>query len=97
MPIFEDSRYEVEPITPVMGSDGVFRATITPLLGPTELGDYTVHRVVAGDRLDTLAENAYGDAEFWWRIADANPQLEYPDTLVPGQLLAIPVLTTELD
>ena len=25
-----------------------------------------------GDRLDTIAGAAYGDAEFWWRIADAN-------------------------
>lgn len=96
MPIYEESRYEDALVVPVAGSDGVYRATIQAPLGSVEVGEeYTVHRVVEGDRLDLLADRAYGDAEFWWRIADANPELDYPDELTPGQLLRIPTLAVE--
>lgn len=96
MPIYEESRYETAPVVPVEDSDGVYRATIQAPLGSTETDDdYTVHRVVDGDRMDLLAERAFGDPEFWWRIADANPDLEYPDKLMPGQLIRIPVLVSE--
>jgi nucleoid-associated protein YgaU len=51
---------------------------------------YSLYMVVAGDRLDTLAYNIYGDANLWWHIADANPQINYPGPLAPGQMIRIP-------
>lgn len=93
MPIYQDSRYEDAPVVPVAGSDGVFRATIQPFLGEAELGTYTVHQVTAFDTLPQLAADAYGDSELWWRIADANTELDYPDELTVGMLLRIPVMT----
>lgn len=97
MPIYQDSRYEGAPVVPVQGSDGVWRATLQPPLGEITIGSYNTHRVVSGESLVSLAFDAYGDPEFWWRLADANPQLEYPDELTPGQLLRIPSFAEEVD
>ena len=33
-------------------------------------------RIVAGDRRDLLAEHHLGDADLWWRLADANGVLD---------------------
>ena len=46
---------------------------------------------VAGDRLDLLAFDFYGDSTLWWIIASANDM--QPDSLVPplGMTLRIPV------
>lgn len=48
------------------------------------------HRVVAGDRLDLLAQRYFGDPLQYWRIVDANPTLEPEALLEPGTLLSIP-------
>ncbi len=91
--IYQDSRYEDAPVVPVRGSDGVFIATIQPYLGTAEVDTYTVHQVTATDSLWALAAAAYGDPELWWRIAEANLELEFPDELPVGMLLRIPVMT----
>ncbi len=52
-------------------------------------GEYS-HVVVAGDRLDTLAQRYYGDPLQFWRIVDANP-VAFPEQLLePGRVLTIP-------
>lgn len=89
--IFEDSRYDTAALVPIADSEGVYRATVIPRRTVT-VQEYTVYQVQAGDRLDLLAFQAYGDPEFWWKIADANPQLVIPDELTPGMLLHIPRL-----
>lgn len=48
-----------------------------------------VHRVVAGDRLDLIANRVYQDATKWRYIADYN-NLANPSALTPGQMLIIP-------
>lgn len=40
-------------------------------------------RVVEGDRRDLLAERHLGDAELWWRLADANGALDPRDLETP--------------
>ena len=51
---------------------------------------YTVKQ---GDRLDLLANTFYRDPRLWWMIAEANPDLMYPDDLLePGLILTIPPL-----
>jgi nucleoid-associated protein YgaU len=42
------------------------------------------------DRLDTLAYRFYGDSTLWWMIADANPEILFPEPLVPGSVIRIP-------
>jgi nucleoid-associated protein YgaU len=49
-----------------------------------------VWRVVAGDRLDTIAYEVYGDATKWRLIAEHN-QIVDPLTLRAGQQLTIPL------
>jgi hypothetical protein len=54
--------------------------------------DRTKTRVVrAGERLDMIAVEAYGDASHWRVIAEANG-ISRPRLLVPGTLLVIPPL-----
>lgn len=48
-----------------------------------------VHQVVAGDRLDLIANQVYRDATKWRYIADYN-NLTNPSELTPGQMLVIP-------
>jgi hypothetical protein len=40
-----------------------------------------LHRVLADDRVDLLADRYLGDPRAWWRIGDANGALD-PDALV---------------
>lgn len=49
------------------------------------------HVVQAGDRLDSIAADEYGDPEQWRVIASANG-IARPRILVPGTLLTIPPL-----
>jgi nucleoid-associated protein YgaU len=47
-------------------------------------------RVIAGDRLDTIAGEVYGDPEKWRLIAERN-HITNPRALRPGQILQIPI------
>jgi nucleoid-associated protein YgaU len=50
-----------------------------------------LYQVKQGDRLDLLANTFYRDPRLWWRIAEANPDVMYPDDLLePGRQLVIP-------
>lgn len=56
---------------------------------PTTRTDARRTRVVrAGDRLDLIAYQEYGDANHWMFLAQVN-DIEDPTTLVPGQVLKI--------
>ena len=90
MSIFRGSRYEGERVPRLLTAAGerrpaVFRTRSTPVEG------FFLRTVVEGDRLDQWAYDAYGVAELWWIIADANPELELFDPLVPGSVLVVPL------
>ena len=61
------------------------------LLPPAErLTVLSEHEVSEGDQPDLLAFRYFGDAEQWWRIADANPVLDPVElTATPGRRLRI--------
>ena len=47
--------------------------------------------VVAGDRLDIIAQQAYGDATRFWHVADANTALDSRTlTAEPGDVIQVP-------
>lgn len=48
-----------------------------------------VHRVVAGDRLDLIAQTVYRDPSKWRNIAEYNTLVD-PFALRPGQMLTLP-------
>ena len=48
----------------------------------------SIHTVVGGDTLWSLAEHFYGDADLWVLLFEANREsVPGPDRLRPGQLL----------
>lgn len=65
--------------------------TLRNVLGPDILdGVETLeHIVTAGDRLELIANQYYGDPDYWWVVALSNRILD-PFSLVPGQRLRIP-------
>ncbi len=90
---FKGSRYEsVRPFYAAPGGREVFpgyrQREVVTRAGAVE------HVVKAGDRLDLLARHYYNDDRLWWRIADANPEIQFAgDMLAPGtegQVLLIP-------
>ena len=61
-------------------------APATPAPPPDE-----IYTVVAGDSLSKIAKRAYGDANQWRRIFEANrDQIQNPDLIRVGQKLKIP-------
>jgi Contractile injection system tube protein len=59
---------------------------------PTESADHRKTRLLkAGDRIDNIAAEEYGDPEKWRPIAEAN-DLDDPSLLEPGHVIIIPRL-----
>lgn len=54
--------------------------------------DFTSYTTVGGERWDTVAFKAYGDALLFPTIAAANPDVPLYDVLPQGVRLLIPVL-----
>jgi hypothetical protein len=89
MTISTGSRYYGQPLLPTPTSENASAiAVFRPSPGVPPRFLYYV--VVAGDRLDTISSNLYGLPDLWWRLADANPELFYPDGLLPGMIIRIP-------
>lgn len=55
---------------------------------PTALFD--LYNWVVSDRLDRIAAQFLGSPEDWWRIMDANPLIQDPNDIRPGQQIRIP-------
>jgi len=52
---------------------------------------YDIYEVKSGDSLSRIAKHAYGDANAWKQIFDANTDtLKDPNKIFPGQKLKIP-------
>jgi nucleoid-associated protein YgaU len=58
---------------------------------PNAEPEATFHTVVSGDTLSKIAKEAYGNANAYMKIFEANkPMLSNPDKIYPGQVLRIP-------
>ena len=86
------SRYATNTVQPIQDANGVVRATIIiePPTTPVTLGVSTYTWQI-GDQIEYLASSAYGDETQWWRIADANPEILYWNSLTPGQQVRVPI------
>ncbi len=91
MPVFTSSRYAAEPVLQVEDSWGNFHPTI---YGPPSFQNSSFYHYIVrlGDRFDLLANQYLGDPTLWWQLADANPEVTYPDIdLTPGSVIRIPI------
>lgn len=91
--ILEGSRYEDDPVLRVKDA----RGNVNPAIYPDPYADeqefeFVPYRTMVGDRYEAMAYQAYGDAELWWIIARANPEVFYPDDIPAATLIRIPVL-----
>ena len=86
---FKGSRYEKVPSAVHADASGrVIRyKTVRFIAAATPT---TVHRVVAGERLDLLAHKFYRDSERFWRICDANLATRPEELIEPGAFIGIP-------
>ncbi|MEM9318238.1 MAG: hypothetical protein AAGA70_04440 [Pseudomonadota bacterium] len=75
-----DSRYAGKPIKTLIDENGREISYVSRRLIPQDGRVIAEVRVQDGDRLDLIAERAYGDPRASWRIKDANPDAE-PESL----------------
>ena len=90
MTVYAGSRYANQSVVLVTDAAGVQHPTV---FGPPRVSfsHFAYYQVRAGDRFDRLAGQFLGDDKKWWMIADANPQVFFPELLQPGSMLRIPV------
>ncbi|MGV8986154.1 MAG: LysM domain-containing protein [Cypionkella sp.] len=83
-----DSRYAKLPVKTLIDDQGREIAFVTRRIIPDAPRIIAKTPVQDGDRLDLVANRAYGDARQSWRVMDANPD---PDPLTladtPGRRL----------
>lgn len=92
MAVFEGSRYEGLPYIGIRYPSGItkrFLGARRPLSRNDIVGEFDVHRVEAGEVLDLLAYQYYGDENLWHLIAEVN-DLFFAYDLTPGMELIIP-------
>jgi hypothetical protein len=90
MTVAVDSRYANGEIVVVpRATDSYDVALFSP---PIEFAGvpYEWRQVVLGDRFDTMAISIFADPTKWWVIADLNPEITWPGTLMPGALIRVP-------
>lgn len=90
MPIANNSRYQGQPVlhVPIDAAGHTNKAVFRPSL--TIPRGYFYYQVKLGDRFDILANRFLGQPTLWWILADANPEVTYPDVLIPGSTIRIP-------
>lgn len=57
---------------------------------PTKAPNYITHTAREGDSFDSLAFKYLGASYFFWKIADINPQVAFPDRIPAGTIIRIP-------
>ena len=87
------SRYSNATVVTATDLDG---NDITAIVFPTPVDttiQFTYHQVTNFDTIDQLANQFYGDPQFWWQIANANPEILNWSSLTVGYLLRIPIVS----
>jgi nucleoid-associated protein YgaU len=88
MPVSGGSRHRFSPAHVARDAAGVPHATLG-IRALEAVAPGLLHRVEAGDTLETLAFAYLGASEEWWRIADCNP-VACVFGLTPGSTVVIP-------
>lgn len=91
MSIYLGSRYENDAVDRVLTHKGEFIPTVYHQVMPLlQVFGFSLYTTGYYERLDSLADRFLGDSELGWIIANANPELFYPDFIPTGTVLRIP-------
>lgn len=89
--ILEGSRYAQARIVRVTLGDGKFQwAVLNERRSTSQQVTYLYRTAKQGDRFDILAAREYGNAQMWWVLARANPEVFYPEEIPAGAVIRIP-------
>lgn len=88
--IYAHSRYAASGAEFVVDAAGIPKKVVAYPTAKEQAFSATQHTVSEGERLDLIAAQYYQDPEIWWVIAEANPEVFYPESLAPGTVLRIP-------
>jgi len=56
----------------------------------TSFVQYSTYTARDGDSFINIATKLFGDPSQYWRVADINPQLKFPDLIPAGETIRIP-------
>lgn len=88
--IYSDSRYATGNIAKAYDQRvGTYQVGVSRTW-PVIQSNYYVYTWKDNDRLDTLAYKMSGNADFWWKILDANPEIIDPMNIPPGTEVRLP-------
>ena len=89
-----NSRYRGVPLRTRTLPDGTVETYVGRRIIPA-LERYAAagrHKVTGGERIDSIAAEAFGDPEQYWKICDANGDADPAQAAAPdGRLLVIPL------
>lgn len=88
MAFLKTSRYHEVPTVEATSRDGRPVTAVALRVPPPTAGE--PYRVLEDDRLDLIADRTYDDPTAFWRIADANSELEARRLLEPGREIGVP-------
>jgi hypothetical protein len=83
------SRYINTPIVDLT-INGQTRQVLVPSPQTNYSFTYTAYMVTGEDRIDTIANDFYGDPTLWFHIAQGNPEILNWSNLPPGSIIRIP-------
>jgi hypothetical protein len=89
-----NSRYYGVEVRTRTGADGTVQTFLARRIIPAtqRYRPLDRYRVTGHERIDALAESAFGDPEQYWRICDANGDQDPLDaTTTEGRLLILPM------
>lgn len=66
-------------------------STLIAVLKDIPAEQYTSYVSQAGDTFDSIATRIYRDPTQYWRIANINPQVKFPNEIPVGTNLRIPL------
>lgn len=89
-----NSRYRDVPLRTRTAEDGTVETFVGRRIIPAmeRYGVAGRRKLVAGDRIDRIAADAFGDSEQYWKICDANGDADPAEAAGPaGRRLVIPL------
>lgn len=89
----DDRRHHGRATRRLIGAACLWLATTTAAAADADI--IAVHEVQPGEYISKLAVQYYGNADDWRAIFDANPQLDDPNAVQPGDEIRIPALDAD--